>query len=105
VMNRSWLNAQRDTARRVLQSVVDGARAFRTDKELGIRTLRHWFQVEDPALLEATYAYFSRLLPDYVLPAPQGIQRVLDEIPPEQLAGRKIGPDDLVDSSLAREVQ
>jgi ABC-type nitrate/sulfonate/bicarbonate transport system substrate-binding protein len=105
VMNREWLRTRRDTARRVLQSVVDGTRAFKADKELGIRTLRRWFQVEDPALLEATYAYFSPLLPDYVLPAPEGIQRVLDEIPPEQLGGRNLGPQDLVDASLAREVK
>ena len=104
-MNRQWLKTHRDTARRMLQSVVDGTRAFRTDKELGIRTLRQWFKVDDPALLEATYAYFSPMMPDYVLPAPEGIQRVLAEIPPEQLAGRRVGPDDLVDSSLAGEVR
>jgi NitT/TauT family transport system substrate-binding protein len=105
VVNRQWLNARRDTARRALQSVVDGNRAFRTDKELGLRTVQRRFQVDDPALVEATYAYFSRMLPDYVLPAPEGIQRVLDEIPPEQLAGRPLAPSDPVDASLAREIR
>ena len=104
-MNRQWVQANPDTARRILQSVVDGTRAFRADKELGIRTLRHWLKVDDLDALEATYEYFSRMLPDYVLPAPEGIQRVLDEIPPDQLAGRRIGPDDLVDASLAREIR
>jgi len=104
-VNRQWLETNRDTARRLLQSVVDGTRAFRTDKELGIRTLQHWFKVDDPALLEATYAYFSPMLPDYVLPAAEGIQRVIDEIPPDQLGGRRITADDLVDPSLARELR
>jgi ABC-type nitrate/sulfonate/bicarbonate transport system substrate-binding protein len=104
-VNRQWLETEHDTARRLLQSVVDGTRAFRTDKELGIRTLQHWFKVDDPALLEATYAYFSPMLPDYVLPATEGIQRVIDEIPSEQLGGRRITADDLVDPSLAREIR
>ena len=104
-VNRQWLDSNRDTARRLLQSVVDGTRAFRTDKELGIRALQHWFKVDDPALLEATYSYFSPMLPDYVLPAPVGIQRVIDEVHPDQLGGRRITADDLVDSSLAREIR
>lgn len=104
-MNRQWLTNQRDTARRVLQSLVDGTRAFRVDRELGIRTLQRWLKVDDPAAVEATYDYFSRLMPDYVLPAPEGIQRVLEEVPPEQLAGRRISADDLVDAGLAREVR
>jgi hypothetical protein len=45
------------------------------------------------------------MLPDYVLPAADGIQRVIDEIPPDQLGGRRITADDLVDPSLAREVR
>jgi NitT/TauT family transport system substrate-binding protein len=105
VVNRQWMQGNRDVARRLLQSVVDGRRAFRADRELGVRTLRRWFQVDDAALLEATYFYFSQLTPDYVLPAPEGIQRVLDEIPPERLAERSIGVQDLVDASLAQQVQ
>ncbi|HEY7067622.1 MAG TPA: ABC transporter substrate-binding protein [Chloroflexota bacterium] len=105
VMNRDWLRTQRDTARRVLQSVVDGIRAFKSDRELGQRTLRKWLQIDDPALLDDAYAYFSRGLPDELLPRPEGLQLVIDEAASEQPAARDLHPDDLVDPSLSRELR
>jgi ABC-type nitrate/sulfonate/bicarbonate transport system substrate-binding protein len=105
VMNREWLHTQRDTARRVLQSVVDGNRAFKTDHALGVRTLQRWLQLDDPALVEEAYAYFSRGVPDEVLPRPEGLQLIIDEAAAEQPAARDLRPDDLVDASLSRELR
>lgn len=105
VMQRAWLRAQRDTARRVLQALVDGNRAFKADRALGLRTLRRWFDLPDPALLEETYAYFSRTLPSEVLPRPEGLQLILDEAATEQPAARSLRAEDLLDASLAREVR
>lgn len=105
VMHGAFLRDRRDTARRVLQSVVDGARAFRSDRDLGIRTLRAWFRVDDEVLLAQTYAYFSRLLPTEVLPRPEGLQVAYEELPAEQRAGRAFRPQDAVDASLAQEIR
>lgn len=105
VMNREWTRTRRDTARAVLQSVVDGKRAFKADRELGVRVLRRWLQVDDPALLEDAYTYFSRIVPDAVLPRDEGLQLILDEAALEQPAAREVRPSDLVDPSLSRELR
>jgi NitT/TauT family transport system substrate-binding protein len=105
VMHGEFRRGQRDTARRVLQSVVDGTRAFRTDRELGIRTLRTWFKVDDEELLAQTYNYFSKLMPTDVLPRPEGLEVAWEELPAEQREGRSFQPQDIVDASLAREIQ
>jgi NitT/TauT family transport system substrate-binding protein len=105
VMNREWLRTQRDTARRVLQSVVDGNRAFRSDRALGVRTLQRWLQLDDTALIEEAYAYFSRGVPDELLPRPEGLQLIIDEAATEQPAARDLRPDDLVDPTLSRELR
>ena len=105
VMHGDFLRTKRDTARRVLQSVVDGTRAFRTDRELGIRTLRTWFKLEDEELLAQTYDYFSKVLPTEVLPRAEGLQVAWEEIAPEQREGRNLQPQDIVDASLAREIR
>ncbi len=105
VMHGDFLRTKRDTARRVLQSVVDGNRTFRSDRELGIGTLRTWFKVDNEAILAQTYDYFSRMLPTEVLPRPEGLQVAFDEIPVEQRAGRSFQPQDAVDGSLAREIR
>jgi NitT/TauT family transport system substrate-binding protein len=104
-MNREWLRTRRDTARRVLQTIVDGTRAFKADRELGSRALQRWLQIEDPALLDEAYAYFSRTLPTAVLPSAEGLQRVLDESVAEQPTARTLQPQDLLDATLAQEVR
>ena len=63
-MNRDWLRTNRDTARRVVQSLQDAKRAFKADRELAIRTMQHWLDLDDPVLLDASHVYFSKILED-----------------------------------------
>jgi hypothetical protein len=104
-MSRETLRTQRDTARRVLQGVVDGNRAFKTDRELGIRALRRGLDIDDQALLEDAYDYFSRLMPEEIRPRADGLQLILDEAATEQPTARGLQPQDLVDPTLARELR
>jgi NitT/TauT family transport system substrate-binding protein len=104
-VNRDWLRTNRDTARRVVQSLQEAKRAYKTDRELAIRTMQHWLDLDDPPLLDATYTYFSKILEDWVLPRPEGLQMVLDEIAEDRPEARTLRPDDLVDPSLAAEVK
>ena len=104
-VNRGWLRADRDQARRVLQSVVEGARLFKSDRELGLRTLQRWLKLDDPALLEDTYAYFTRAMPDRLLPREEGLQLVIDEVAAEKPEARALRPSDLVDASLVAEIR
>ncbi len=105
VMNRDWLRTERDTARRVLQSLLEGKRAFKSDRELAIRSLQRWLQIDDRALLEDTHTYFSKILEDGILPRPEGLQLVLDELAAERPELRALRPEDLVDASLAAELR
>jgi NitT/TauT family transport system substrate-binding protein len=104
-VNRGWLRADRDQARRVLQSIVEGARLFKSDRELGLRTLQRWLKLEDSALLEDTYAYFTRAMPDRLLPREEGLQLVIDEVAAEKPEARALRPSDLVDASLVAEIR
>jgi NitT/TauT family transport system substrate-binding protein len=104
-MNREWLRNNRDTARRVLQSELDAKRAFKSDRELAIRTMQRWLQIDDRALLDDTYNYFSKILGERVLPRPEGLQMVLDELAEDRPEVRRFKPEDLVDPSLAAEVR
>jgi NitT/TauT family transport system substrate-binding protein len=104
-VNRGWLRSDRDQARRVLQSVVEGARLFKSDRELGLRTLQRWLKLDNPALLEDTYAYFTRAMPDRLLPREEGLQLVIDEVAADKPEARALRPADLVDSSLVAELR
>ncbi len=104
-MNRDWLRTERDTARRVLQGLLDGKRAFKHDRDVAVRALRKWLQIDDQALLEETHSYFSKVLEDAILPRPEGLQMVLDEVAEERPDARSLRPDDLVDPTLAAELR
>jgi NitT/TauT family transport system substrate-binding protein len=105
VVHRDWLASNRDTARRVLQSLADGNKAFKTDRDLGQRTIKKWLQLDDPALVEETYAYYVRVVPDDLLPRLGGLQLVIDEVAADHPEARNLRPEDLLDASLAREVR
>jgi NitT/TauT family transport system substrate-binding protein len=105
VVHREWLASNRDTARRVMQSLADGSKAFKTDRELGLRTIMKWLQLDDRATAEETYAYYVRVLPDDLLPRLEGLQLVIDEVAAEHPEARNLRPEDLLDASLAREVK
>jgi NitT/TauT family transport system substrate-binding protein len=105
VVHRDWLGGNRDTARRVLQSLADGSKAFKTDRELALRTIMKWLQLDDRATAEETYAYYVRVVPDDLLPRLEGLQLVIDEVAAEHPAARNLRPEDLLDASLAREVK
>jgi NitT/TauT family transport system substrate-binding protein len=105
VMSHQFIAGRGELARRTVQSVVDGARAFRQDRDLGLRTIARWLKLEDPALLDDTYAYFSRLMPVEVLPRADGVQLVIDEVAAENPAARRYRPEDLIDPSVARNVR
>jgi NitT/TauT family transport system substrate-binding protein len=105
VVHREWLASNRDTARRIMQSLADGGRAFKTDRELGMRTVQKWLQLDDPATVEETYAYYARVVPDDLLPRLEGLQLVIDEVAADHPEARALRPEDLLDASVAREVK
>jgi NitT/TauT family transport system substrate-binding protein len=104
-VNRSWLRDHRDQARGVLQATVEGARLFKSDRELGLRTLQKWLKLDDPALLQDTYAYFTRAMPDRLLPREGGLQLVINEVAADKPEARALKPADLVDASLVAELR
>jgi ABC-type nitrate/sulfonate/bicarbonate transport system substrate-binding protein len=104
-VNRGWLRSDRDQARRVLQSMVEGARLFKSDPELGKRTLQKWLKLEDSALLDDTYTYFTRAMPDRLLPREEGLQLVINEVAADKPEARALRPADLVDATLVAELR
>jgi NitT/TauT family transport system substrate-binding protein len=105
VVQRPWLDTHRDVARRILGSIVEGTRTFKADPDLGMRTLRRWLDVDDPVLLDETYTYYRRALPDHALPRAEGLQVVIEEVAEERPEARTLRPEELIDPSLALELR
>jgi NitT/TauT family transport system substrate-binding protein len=66
VVQRSWLNANRDVAQAYIDSLVEAAARARQDKELAITVLQKYLNTNDRRALETTYDFFvGSVIPRY----------------------------------------
>lgn len=102
---KAWVDANQDVVRRFGRAYAQGIQRFKNDKPWAIEVYRKYLKVDDPAVLEDTYAQFSGYfpLPPYVSEA--GMTRLLDDMAHDEprLAGRKA--TDWVDSRYVRELE
>jgi len=102
---KSWVDANQDVVRRFARAYVQGIQRFKSDKPWAIEVYRKYLKVDDPAVLDDTYAQFSNYfpLPPYVSEA--GMARLLEDMAKDEprLVGRK--PSEWIDSHYVRELE
>jgi NitT/TauT family transport system substrate-binding protein len=98
---RDYLAEQPETARRFVAAYAAAVRRAREDPATAQAALQKWLRIEDPALLEATYQAYVRLLKDPPVPTPESWQALLDvmaEVPGINPAVRTTTPASLIDA-------
>jgi NitT/TauT family transport system substrate-binding protein len=71
VVQRSWLNANRDSAQRYIDSLVEAMAASRADKEQALPVLQKYLKNDDQRALGVTYDFFvGQVTPQYPLIKP-----------------------------------
>ena len=102
---KAWVDANQDVVRRFGRAYAQGIQRFKSDKPWATEVYRKYLKVDDPAILEDTYAQFSSYfpLPPYV--SEEGMTRLLDDMAHDEprLVGRKA--TDWVDSRYVRELE
>ena len=103
VIPRAWLNANRDTAQRFVDSLVEAMAFARQNKPAAIASLKTGLKLDDPAALDGVYTYFmdSILAP---VPYAQPEQLANDLAVINQQSGKLKGFDlnKIIDNSLVK---
>jgi len=101
LVDREWLKENREAAAAFVKSAVDAIALLKNDKEATFRTLKKWFQMTDPELLEFFYAEAAKL-PSKPYPAYEGLKRVMEVYDSHEM--RKYTVERFYDDSFIREL-
>ena len=101
LFDRAWLAENPDTARRFMKSTVEAIALLKNDKEATFRTLRKWFQMTDPELLEFFYLEAEKL-PSKPYPPYEGIEKVMQVYDSHEM--RKYTLEHFYDDSFMKEL-
>ncbi len=101
LIDRNWLQDNRDAARRFVKSAVEAIALLKKDKQATFRTLRKWYQLDEPKLLEYFYGEVEKL-PRKPYPPVAGIRKVMQVYDSHEM--RKYTAEHFYDDSFVREL-
>lgn len=77
LFDREWLTANPETARKFMKAAVEAIALLKNDKEAAFRSIRKWFQITDPELLEFFYREADKL-PSKPYPPYDGLKKMME---------------------------
>ncbi len=101
LVDRAWLEDNRDAARRFVRSAVEAIALLKNDKQATFRTLGKWYQLTDPDVLEYFYGEAEKI-PRKPYPPYEGIKKVMAGYDSHEM--RKYTLEHFYDDSFVREL-
>lgn len=80
VVTRSYMKEHPDDLMRFLKAYIEGAVRAMADPRFAKETIAKHFKVNDPTVIDATYAEFKRLMPLDAAPSAEGAKNVLAQM-------------------------
>jgi NitT/TauT family transport system substrate-binding protein len=102
ITTRSFIAQRRGTVMGFMRAFVRGMHRFKTDKEFAKKALAKFAQLNDEAMLEATWQEYAPHIQRVPRPTLKGIQHVLDS---GMMGKVDIKPEKLVDFSIVDELE
>lgn len=101
---RSLQSSKKNAVKGFLQGISEAIYIFKTDPEVGKKTLSKWMRTQDKDLLESAYrSYAPRIsFPPYT--APSGIQVVLDDLATTRPDAKGRKPQEFMNEEILREL-
>jgi NitT/TauT family transport system substrate-binding protein len=103
VVPAAFVKTQRETARKFLESYIEGIHVFKTRPDMAIEILQKEEGITDPQIAKGIYERISKSLREVPTPEPKGIQSALDSIGTPKARGAQA--KDYIDTSLIEEIQ
>jgi ABC-type nitrate/sulfonate/bicarbonate transport system substrate-binding protein len=103
---REYVRQNRALVLNFLRGYAEGLKRYFDDKPFAIETLRQYVRMDDPVVLDQTYAlYAESFFVRIPVPTARGMQHVLDDYAQVNPKAREVDAARLVDASLVQELQ
>jgi len=103
VTTKSYLAKNRSVVRRVMMSLIEGARFFKTNKEATQKIVAKYQRTANKAYLDSSYNSTFKILERVPYTTREGMKIQLDDAL-KQSPGSTVTVDDLIDDSIVREL-
>jgi len=106
VTTRSFIKSNPDILRRVMRSLVEGIKIYKTDRNFSLKALEKYTRNKDQKVLTALWEEFGNGVIQKVPYAdPAGFKFVLDEVAVRRPEARKMNIDELIDNRFVKELE
>ena len=106
VTTRSYIKSNPDILRRVMRSLVEGIKIYKTDRNFSLKALEKYTRNKDQKVLTALWEEFGNGVIQKVPYAdPAGFKFVLDEVAVRRPEARKMNIDELIDNRFVKELE
>jgi ABC-type nitrate/sulfonate/bicarbonate transport system substrate-binding protein len=99
------LKAKRPMFVKFARGMVEAVHSIKTDKEGTKAIFSKNLRITDPESLERAYRAYNVIFPENLLPTPDGVKTMLDDLAPRDPRAASADPKAFVDQSLVREVE
>jgi len=106
VTTRSYIKSNPDILRRVMRSLLEGIKIYKTDRNFSLKALEKYTRNKDQKVLTALWEEFGNGVIQKVPYAdPAGFKFVLDEVAVRRPEARKMNIDELIDNRFVKELE
>ena len=106
VTTRAYVKTNPDTLRRVMRSMLEGIKIYKTDREFSLRALEKYTRNRDQKVLAALWEEFGNGVIQRVPYADTaGFKFVLDEVAVRRPEAKKMNVDELIDNRFVKELE
>jgi ABC-type nitrate/sulfonate/bicarbonate transport system substrate-binding protein len=99
------LKARRPTMVKFARAMIEAVHSIKTEKESTKAIFSKNLRMSDPEGLERAYRAYTAVFPDNLMPTPEGVKTMLDDLAIRDPKAAAADPKTFVDTSLIREVE
>jgi ABC-type nitrate/sulfonate/bicarbonate transport system substrate-binding protein len=94
-----------ETVRRYMRAYVEAIHYYKTRKEETLKIMQKYSRVSDRKVLEETWDWHVRYIPEAPYPPPEGYQLILQELAPTNPKAAQANAKDFVDMRFIKELE
>src|SRR5581483_3727287 len=105
VVSRSYLKDHRPEVLNVLKASVEAMARWKSDPAFTKQVLSKYLKIEDQRYLDEAVSGYAEIWPKAPYPSAKAMQVSIDHVTPSNPAAKNVKPEQLIDTSLVKELE